>query len=157
MGRDDDLWGSSDLHVGGGRVVPMQSYRVHAGGNRVPGRADGHDMRGGRERLPLRRVDDDMHRARVVRRRVAEGGLLHQRVHGRNESVRDGRRRDVRDAIQWMHGMGKCDAMPRGDAELQRRGVRHAAELPGQRHGYDELWGEQRELLHEPASDGRDV
>jgi hypothetical protein len=79
-------------------------------------------------------------------------------VHGRSNPVRaHGRRRDVRDATQWMRRMGSSDGLPAGDSELQRGAVRLAAELPSQRSGHDKLWREQRELLRESGGGWRRV
>ncbi len=63
----------------------------------------------------------------------------------------------MRDASQWVHGMGQSGSLLGGDAELQRGSVRNAAELSGERSRQDELRSGQRELLHESGGAGRDL
>lgn len=136
-----------------GRGVHVQrECDVHGGGERVRDGIHFGDLRDGRARVPLRVGIDAVHEWRMQRRR-----LLRQPVHDRNGSVRDGRARDVHDAVQRVRRMGKCGGMPGGDAELQCRRVRNAGELRSECRGYDDLWSRERELLHESGGDGGNV
>ncbi len=111
---------ASELHDkrwGGG--VHLQRRRdLHGLGERV--RDDVHlgDLRDGRAGVLLR-VSIDA----VQQRRMQCRSVLHQRVHDRSRSVRDGRARDVRDAIQRVHRLGNCGGVPGGYAVLQRRSM----------------------------------
>ena len=135
-----------------GRVHVQREFDVHGRGERVSDDVHLGDLREGRAGVLLRIGFNDLRQ-----RRVQRWSLLHQRVHDPGRSVRDGRARDVRDAIQRVHRMGKSGGVRGGDAELQRRSVRNAAELPSERGGYDELRGGERELLHELGGAGGDV
>ena len=136
----------------GGGVHVQREFDVH--GRREGVRDNVHlgDLREGRARVHLRVSIDAFHQWRMQRRSV-----LHQPVHDRSGSVRDGRARDVRDAAQRVRRMGKCGGVPGGHAELQCRRMRDAGELSSQRRGHDDLRSGKRELLHESGGDGGNV
>jgi hypothetical protein len=150
--------GASKLHgaLRVGFVHVQRRFDVHRRGERVSDDNDFGDVREGRARVRVRIGIDAVHRRRVQRRSV-----LHQRVHCRVQSVRNGGRADVRNAIQWVHRMGKCGGLSRHGTGLQRgrilRSIDPVFELPSQRGGYDKLRSGKRELLHEFGGDGGDV
>jgi hypothetical protein len=107
----------------------------------------------GRARLLLSGIGNDLYQRCVQRRHV-----LHQRMRQWRKPMYVGhQRQDLRHWEQRLPSMERR-GVQRGHAVLLPGELhRHPTELPGRGRGHDELRSEQRELLREPGSDGRNI
>ena len=130
-------------------VVPMRFDGLHAGGDSVPGRADRSDVYEGREQLSLRCLDEDVHRARVVRRGVPRGGMrphVQQHMHPRTSDLRCRGPRDVHAGDERLLGLwrGRRVRSSPGLHRCCRLGFVQVQDRSGLHHGGERL----RERVH---------